>query len=209
MNSHFITFEGPEGSGKTSVIEGVKTLLDAQGYDVLITREPGGVPIAEAIRNIILDVKNTALDPITEALLFAASRRQHVLEVIEPALAAGKVVLCDRYVDSSLAYQGVGRALGIDTVYELNRFAIRDLLPCRTLFIDVPPKTGLDRIQNREGHLDRLDLESLSFHEKVYHGYQLLAQTYPDRIRVINGLNPLEEVILDATRIILETLSKE
>ncbi len=209
MNSHFITFEGPEGSGKTSVIEGVKHRLTQEGYDVLITREPGGVPIAEAIRNIILDVKNTALDPITEALLFAASRRQHVLEVIEPALAQGKVVLCDRYVDSSLAYQGVGRGLGVDTVFELNRFAIRDLLPSRTLFIDVPPKTGLDRIQQREGHLDRLDLESLTFHEKVYEGYRQLAQTYPDRIRIIDGLKPLEEVISDATRILLETLTKE
>lgn len=209
MNKHFITFEGPEGSGKTSVIEGVKTRLNEQGYDVIITREPGGVAISEAIRNIILDVKNTALDPITEALLFAASRRQHVLEVIEPALEAGKIVLCDRYVDSSLAYQGVGRDLGIEKVFELNQFAIQGLLPILTVFIDVPPAAGLARIQSRANHLDRLDRESLRFHEKVYQGYQTLAVRYPERFQIINGMNALEDVIKEAYDKVIDYLTKE
>ncbi len=209
MNKHFITFEGPEGSGKTSVIEGVKTRLNEQGYEVIITREPGGVAISEAIRNIILDVKNTALDPITEALLFAASRRQHVLEVIEPALQAGKIVLCDRYVDSSLAYQGVGRDLGIEKVFELNQFAIQGLLPILTVFIDVPPAAGLARIQSRANHLDRLDRESLRFHEKVYQGYQTLAVRYPQRFQIINGMNALDDVITEAYDKVINHLTKE
>lgn len=195
MKQTFITFEGPEGSGKTSVIKSVAAMLKEAGHDVLTTREPGGVAIAEQIRHVMLDVDNEAMDAKTEALLFAASRRQHVVEVILPALKQGKIVICDRYVDSSLAYQGVGRGLGIDTVFSLNQFVIGDCMPNLTLFIDVPPTTGLNRVQTNGRHMDRLDLESLSFHERVYKGYRELIERYQERIKVIDGTQSIDEVV--------------
>ena len=195
MKQTFITFEGPEGSGKTSVIKAVATMLQSAGYDVLTTREPGGVAIAEQIRRVMLAVENDAMDAKTEALLFAASRRQHVVEVILPALKQGKLVICDRYVDSSLAYQGVGRGLGIETIFTLNQFAIDDCMPDLTLFIDVPPQTGLRRVKSNHRHMDRLDLETLSFHERVYEGYHQLIEKYPNRIKVIDGSQPIEDVV--------------
>ncbi len=195
MKQTFITFEGPEGSGKTSVIKSVAAMLKEAGHDVLTTREPGGVAIAEQIRHVMLDVDNEAMDAKTEALLFAASRRQHVVEVILPALKQGKIVICDRYVDSSLAYQGVGRGLGIDTVFSLNQFAIGDCMQNLTLFIDVPPTTGLNRVQTNGRHMDRLDLESLSFHERVYKGYRTLIERYQERIKVIDGTQSIDEVV--------------
>ena len=160
LNGKFITFEGPEGSGKTSVIKGVVEFLTNEGYRILTTREPGGNKIAESIRNIILDNNNTEMDAHAEALLFAASRSQHFSEVILPALQDNKILLCDRFIDSSLAYQGHARGLGIDKVYEINKFAIGDLLPDLTLFIDVPPKVGLKRVFSNTRKVDRLDLET-------------------------------------------------
>lgn len=208
MLGKLISFEGPEGSGKTSVIQAVGAHFQALGYDVLISREPGGIPIAEAIRNIILDVDHTALDPMAEAMLFAASRRQHVIEVIEPAMQAGKMVLVDRYIDSSLAYQGVGRELGIDRIFNLNKMAINGYLPVLTLFIDVHPDEGLKRIAHRQDALDRLDRETMAFHHKVYQGYQELLKKEPHRIKKVNGEQAMADVADDAIALI-ETMLKE
>ncbi len=206
MQSKFITFEGPEGSGKTSVIKAVLEVLKQNNIESITTREPGGVRISEAIREIILHVDNTEMDARTEALLYAASRRQHIVEVIWPALSKGKVVLCDRFVDSSLAYQGFGRDLGFEAVYHINKFAINDCLPDLTLFIDVPPKIGLNRVFSNGRGVDRLDLETLEFHEKVYDGYKQLIKKFPERIKVIDGTLPLEAVVKKALQLIQEII---
>lgn len=204
MTKSFITFEGPEGSGKTSVIKEVEAALKAQNIDVIVTREPGGVALSERIRSLLLDFVDEKMDARTEAMLFAASRRQHVVEVIRPALEAGKVVLCDRYIDSSLAYQGVARDLGIEEVYALNLFAIEELIPDLTVFIDVKPEVGLSRVRSNQRDMDRLDLETLEFHQKVYEGYLQLAELEPDRIKVINGEQPIEDVSKDALKEIMK-----
>lgn len=204
LSKRFITFEGPEGSGKTSVIKEVESALKAHGIDVLVTREPGGVQLSERIRALLLDFVDETMDARTEALLFAASRRQLVVEIIKPALEAGKVVLCDRYIDSSLAYQGVARGLGVEEVYSLNLFAIEDLIPDLTLFINVTPEVGLKRVQTNQRDMDRLDLESIEFHQKVYDGYLQLAELEPDRIKVVNGEQAIELVTAETLQFIYE-----
>ncbi len=207
MTGVFITFEGTEGSGKTSVIKAVEKYLKEKNYDVLVTREPGGIKISEQIRNVILDKENVEMDPITEALLFAASRRQHLAEKIFPAVAMGKIVLCDRYLDSSLVYQGIARKIGLERVYELNQLATEGFLPIITIFINVPPKVGLERVfsaTNRD--VNRLDLEKLEFHNMIYEGYLLLLEKYPERFRNIDGTKPLEEVVKDTIKVIEEVL---
>ena len=171
---------------------------------MIVTREPGGVALSERIRSLLLDFVDEKMDARTEAMLFAASRRQHVVEVIRPALEAGKVVLCDRYIDSSLAYQGVARDLGIEEIYALNLFAIEDLIPDLTVFIDVKPEVGLSRVRSNQRDMDRLDLETLEFHQKVYEGYLQLAELEPDRIKVINGEQPIEDVSKDALKEIMK-----
>lgn len=203
MTGKFITFEGPEGSGKTSVIEGVYNYFTKKGYDVIVTREPGGIKISEDIRSIILSKENTEMDAYTEALLFAAARSQHLKEKVVPALEKGQLVLCDRFIDSSLAYQGHARGLGIDNVYNINKFAIGDHLPDITLFIDVPPHVGLDRVfSNKDRKVDRLDLETIEFHNKVYEGYKILSERFKDRFVSIDGTNSKEDVIEDTIQII-------
>lgn len=202
MNGLFITFEGPEGSGKTSVINGIKTFFEENNVSYITTREPGGIKIAEDIRNIILDKDNTEMDAHAEALLFAASRSQHFYEKVKPALENGKVILCDRFIDSSLAYQGYARGLGIDQVYEINRFGIGNILPDLTIFIDVPPHIGLERVFNNVRKVDRLDLEDLHFHEKVYEGYMEVHKRFPERFVLVNGVNPIEQVIKDTIEVI-------
>jgi dTMP kinase len=204
MKNKFITFEGPEGSGKTSVIQEVYKALKDLGYDVIVTREPGGVTISERIRSLLLDYQDESMDQRTEALLFAASRRQHVIEIIKPALESGKIVLCDRYIDSSLAYQGVARGLGIEEVYHLNLFAIETYIPDLTLFIDIAPETGLKRVKKNQRAMNRLDLETLDFHQKVYEGYQTLLGIEPDRIKRIDGNTTIEEVSKQAIQMILK-----
>jgi len=204
MKNKFITFEGPEGSGKTSVIQEVYKALKDLGYDVIVTREPGGVTISERIRSLLLDYQDESMDQRTEALLFAASRRQHVIEIIKPALESGKIVLCDRYIDSSLAYQGVARGLGIEEVYHLNLFAIETYIPDLTLFIDIAPETGLKRVKKNQRAMNRLDLETLDFHQKVYEGYQTLLEIEPDRIKRIDGNTTIEEVSKQAIQMILK-----
>jgi dTMP kinase len=193
----FITFEGPDGSGKTTVSTAVEQRLREEGYDTIYTREPGGSDIAEQIRRVILDPENTAMDARTEALLYAASRRQHLVEVILPALAAGKNVISDRFVDSSLAYQGCGRGLGVDEVLAVNQFAIEGHMPDRTIYLKISAREGLKRIQSRE-YLDRLDQEKTDFHETVAAGYESLLERFRDRMIVIPADQPKEKVIAEA-----------
>ncbi|MDA3931801.1 MAG: dTMP kinase [Tenericutes bacterium] len=206
MKGKFITFEGTEGSGKTSVIKEIKTHYENLGFKILTTREPGGIRISEQIRSILLDKNNQEMDPRTEALLFAAARRQHVVEKILPALEEGYVVICDRFVDSSLIYQGDARGIGVDKVYDINYFAIEEALPDLTIFVDVRPEVGLERVfstPNRE--VNRLDLESLEFHKKIYKGYLGLVEKY-DRIKKVNGENPLDKVVNDTIALIDQIL---
>ena len=202
MDGKFISFEGPEGSGKTSVIMAVEQYLTNKGYNILTTREPGGIKIAEDIRNIILNKENIAMDMHAEALLFAASRSQHFHQKIVPALQEGKIIICDRFIDSSLAYQGYARGLGIDEVYAINQFGIGNTLPMLTIFIDVPPKVGLERVFSKRDKVDRLDLETLAFHERVYEGYMLLADKFPHRIKKVDGTSSIEQVTEETIKII-------
>jgi dTMP kinase len=190
----FITFEGGEGSGKTTLIQALMTWLGEANIDALSTREPGGSVIAEKIRQIILDLDNKGIKAKTEALLFAASRIQHLEETVIPALNENKVVLCDRYIDSSLAYQGYARGLGFDAVLKINTFALEHM-PNITFYIDQDPKVGLSRIQSRINN--RLDLEQLEFHNQVRQGYLELAKLYQERYIVINGNQSIDAVIND------------
>lgn len=184
----FITFEGGEGSGKSTAIERLGEMLRSLGKKIVITREPGGTPISEEIRSVILDKANTGMDPWTEALLYAAARRQHVKERIEPALEEGAIVISDRYVDSSLAYQGGARGLGIDKVLLLNQFALDGVMPDLTIYFDLAPETGLGRIRKSENReVNRLDLERISFHEKVRESFLALKDMFPERIKIIDA----------------------
>lgn len=197
MNGLFITIEGPDGAGKTSVINELYPRLQLIAKKGIVkTREPGGAKIAEKIRQIILDPKNEEMDERTEALLYAASRRQHLVEVILPALEAGKIVICDRFVDSSLAYQGAGRRIGMPEIRKINDFAIEGIKPEFTLYLDVDSDTGLKRIENqRKGTADRLETESLEFHQRVRHAYLKLAEEDPVRIHKVDARMPLTDVV--------------
>lgn len=191
----FITFEGPEGSGKTSVIKNVYDYLTKRGYEIILTREPGGTPIAEEIRNVILDKKNTNLDARAEALLYAASRRQHLVEKVWPALKEGKIVLCDRFLDSSLAYQGGARGIGVEEILNVNLFATEGFYPDLTFLLDIEPSLGLKRIAlNKNREVNRLDLEKIEFHNKVRQTFLDLAKKYEDRYVIIDASKSLDEV---------------
>jgi thymidylate kinase len=200
----FITFEGGEGSGKSTVIQQVKQQLLDKQLDVFITREPGGSGIGEEIRQILLKHENTNMDPLTESYLFAAARRQHLMECIVPKLAADVVVLCDRYVDSSIVYQGYARGIGVEQVAAINKVVIEDYVPQLTFFIDVSPEVALARIQTGRDQ-NRLDVETAAFHQKVYEGYMLLAAQTP-RIKRIEGDQPVEQVVADIMKYINEYL---
>ena len=207
MSIKFITIEGGEGSGKTSIIKLLLEDLKKENIDAISTREPGGSKIAEEIRKVILNVDNVNMDYMTEALLYAASRRQHLEEVVKPAIEQGKIVICDRYIDSSLAYQGYARNLGIDNVYNINMYATNGFLPDLTILIDIPPEVGLERIKKNSREVDRLDLEKMSFHNKVHEGYLLVSKKFPSRIVIVDGNKPLIEVYEDVKRIIEEKLN--
>jgi len=204
-NGLFITLEGGEGAGKTTAFHLLKERLNQLNKKVLYTREPGGIPIAERIREVILDPIHTEMDARTEALLYAASRRQHLVEKVLPALARGEIVICDRFVDSSLAYQGYARGLGMDEVWEINRFATHGTMPEITFWFDIEPEIGLNRIAaNRAHEVNRLDQEKLSFHEKVREGYRILAERDPDRIvRLDASLSPeqIVQAMMDVLRV--------
>ncbi len=203
----FITFEGGEGAGKSTAIKKVVEKLENEGYQIVLTREPGGTPISEEIRNIILDKKNTEMDERTEALLYAASRRQHIVEKIIPSLKEGKIVLCDRFLDSSLAYQGHARGIGIDKVLEMNLFATEGLEPDLTFFFDLDPEKGLERIAaNSSREVNRLDVEKLSFHKKVREGFLMLAKRFEHRFVVIDASKDKDSVFQDVYNAIEERL---
>ena len=207
--SLFITFEGGEGSGKSSALRLLDERLRNEGYQTVLTREPGGTPISEQIRNVILDKSNTKMDARTEALLYAASRRQHLVEKVWPALKEGKLVLCDRYLDSSLAYQGGARGLGIDNVLNVNMFATEGTFPDLTLLFDIEPELGLARIaKNAEREVNRLDLEKLEFHHGVRKTFLSLAKRYPDRYVIIDASKPLDEVVADSYEAIMDKMKR-
>lgn len=188
----FITFEGPDGSGKSTIIQKVYDYLIENNYDVIKTREPGGSPIAEKIRDLILDTENIKMGYRTEALLYAASRAQHVEETILPALNENKIVLCDRFLISSLAYQGVGRGLGIENVRNINEFAINGVFPDFVLFFDVDPITTLKRKSSLDT-ADRLEKEGNNFHERVYNGYKEILNSEKN-IEIIDATQSVEDV---------------
>ena len=205
----FITIEGPEGSGKTTATNKVIEELVKRGYDVVRTREPGGTPISEQIRNVILDKENTAMDPRTEALLYAAARRQHLVEKVWPLTREGKIVVCDRYIDSSLAYQGGARGLGIQNIIDINMFATENTWPDLTLLFDIEPELGLARISaNASREVNRLDLEKLEFHKKVRETFLELAKSQPNRFVVIDASKSQEEVASAALNAILTRICK-
>lgn len=206
LTGKFISFEGPDGAGKTTALNSIAADLTPQLNDnLVVTREPGGNRISEAIRDIILDRKNTEMDDRTEALLYAAARRQHIVETIMPALKSGKMVLCDRYVDSSVAYQGAGREIGVDEVYQMNLFATAGLLPDLTIYFDVPSEIGLRRIMtHRTDEINRLDVEQLSFHKRVRASYLKIAEQNPQRIQVIDATQSKAKVVSDVEKIIYQ-----
>lgn len=206
MKGLFITFEGPDGSGKSTVAKAIFEKLQEKGYDVVHTREPGGIDIAEQIRNVILNPNNTAMDPKTEALLYAASRRQHLVEKVFPAVQEGKIVICERFIDSSLAYQGFGRQLGFEEVLGINLFATENTYPDMTIYLDVDEAVGLSRLQNRD-FKDRLDQESIEFHHRVKKGYETVLEKFKDRIRIVDASKPLQEVIENSLNEILNLLN--
>ncbi len=189
----FITFEGGDGSGKTTQINLLKDYLKSRDIEAITVREPGGVPISEKIRSLILDNQNTDMKDITEMLLYAAARAQLVSQVILPALAKGKAVICDRFVDSSYVYQGFARGLGIDIVVNINDIATQKLIPDITFFMNIDPTTAIDR-RLRCGNPDRLESESISFHKKVYEGYIELLKMFPGRIKSIDASLGIEEI---------------
>ncbi len=204
----FITFEGCDGCGKTTAITNVDRILSDNNIEHILTREPGGSRIAEEIRNIILDKKNVEEDCRTEALLYAASRRQHLVEKVLPSLNEGKLVICDRYLDSSLAYQGYARGIGIDNVMSINAFAIENTMPDLTFFLDLSPEEGIKRISSRTRESDRLDQEKITFHQKVYDGYKIVNEMFKDRIVVIDASKTKDAIAKEIADIILRKLGK-
>ena len=206
QKGYFISFEGPDGSGKTTISKLVYEKLIENDFDCIYTREPGGIEIAEKIRDIILNPEHTSMDRKTEALLYAASRRQHLVEKVLPALKDNKIVICDRFVDSSLAYQGIGRGIGFEEVYAINEFAIEGYLPNFTIFLDIDAQTGLDRIQSRT-FKDRLDQEDISFHQRVFAGYQEVLKRFKERIVIVDATKTIEAIVEDAYQIIVERIS--
>lgn len=204
----FISIEGPDGSGKSTQIENIKAFFREKNMEVLFTREPGGTAIGERIREILLDNKCAEMDYMTEAMLYAASRAQHVSQVIKPALAAGKVVVCDRFVDSSMAYQGYGRGLG-DAVRVINEYAVAGCMPDVTFLLKVDPNIGKDRLKARVGGEDRLEVEKNTFHAEVYRGYLELEKKFGERIVGIDATRSIEEISQDINGKLEELLPKE
>lgn len=205
MKGKFIVFEGSDGSGKTTILNNVKKFLDDNNYDYVMTREPGGTKISESIRENLLSNDNEAMSFRTEALLFAAARAQHVDEVIRPNLQKGRLVISDRFVMSSLAYQAYGRQLGYDRVKAINDFAIDGVIPDYTIFFNVDPITVLNR-KKKSVEADRLESEDDSYHERVYEGYQKLIKMEDDRLIIIDASKSIEEVTRDTIEKLLEII---
>jgi dTMP kinase len=192
--SLFITFEGVEGSGKTTQVNMLHAHLLRKKVDVVATHEPGGTRIGEEIRRVLLDPSFKEMHPLTETILYAADRAQHFFEVIKPALDAGKVVVCDRFIDSTLAYQGVARRVGMEGVQNLNEWITDDLYPDFTFLLEIPYRVGLKRLEERKRGLDRMEGEAQSFHEQVQEAYITLAKFYPQRFVLLNGAEKPENV---------------
>lgn len=202
-----ISIEGPEGAGKSSVLEALLPRLENAGIAYLTTREPGGVEIAEKIREVILDPSHTEMDPKTELLLYIASRRQHLAERVLPALKAGKLVIMDRFIDSSVAYQGFGRGLAVADIEWLNQFATDGLKPNRTFYFDIDVEEGLARIaKSASREVNRLDLEGLSLHQKVRQGYLAILEKEPQRVVKIDASQPFDQVVEDTWLLLKEVL---
>jgi len=195
-HGYFVTFEGTEGVGKSSQVAAVRAYLERRGFDVVVVREPGGTEVGDRIRDLLLEPCHEPLEPVAELLLFSASRNQLVETVIRPALAAGRVVLCDRFTDSTLAYQGFGRSVSLDLIRELNRIATGGLEPDLTLVLDLSPEQGLERVKHRYGAdpVDRFETEALAFHRRVRQGFLQLAREEPERVKVVVADRSLEEV---------------
>jgi dTMP kinase len=211
MRGAFITFEGIEGSGKSTQIALLHDHLLSLGRPVTLTREPGGTPIGDQLRKVLLDPANSGLDPTAELLLYAASRSQHLREVILPALASGRIVLCDRFSDATLAYQGYGRGLSVPTIRDLDRIVTRELKPRLTILLDIDARTGLGRARGRNAEQGlhgeaRFENEDIAFHTRVRDGYFLLAREEPDRIQLVNAARPPEEVQKDIRQLVLSVL---
>lgn len=202
----FITFEGGEGSGKSIQVEILTSHLHEEGYPVVVTREPGGTRVGEQIRTITHDPENVDLEAITEAYLMAASRAQHVAQIIEPSIESGKIVVCDRYVDSSIAYQGYGRKLGADTIAKLNDFAVNGAIPDLTILLDTPIDIGFKRRAKSRKSKDRLDLQERAFYQRVNAGYRTLAKTEPNRFVLIDATKSIEAVASEVWTIVKEKL---
>lgn len=203
----FIVFEGGDGSGKSTAINSIYDWFIENKIKCIKTREPGGIKIAEDIRQVILDKNNTTMDGRTEALLYAAARRQHLVEKVIPALEDGVIVLCDRFVDSSLAYQGYARGLGVDEVMSINKFAIDGYMPDISILFDIDPKIGLQRINsNDDREINRLDLEKIDFHEKVREGYGIIYSNNKDRMIKINAEKSKEQIVAEIKDIIISKL---
>ncbi len=190
MKGLFITVEGPDGSGKSTQIEYIREFLDNRGYETIFTREPGGTPVSEKIRAIILDKNNSEIAPITEAYLYAASRAQHVAQLIGPALERGKIVVCDRFLDSSIVYQAYARGLG-KCVNAINKYAVGEYTPDLTILLRLPAEEAMARLC---GHKDRLESEDISFHRQVAEGYDALQRTFPERIVAVDATRSKEQV---------------
>jgi dTMP kinase len=193
----FITTEGTDGSGKTTQIKLIESYLIEKGFEVVVTREPGGTAIGEKIRSIILDTENSNMSYITEMMLYASARAQLVNELIKPSLEAGKVVICDRFIDSSFVYQGFGRNIDIEIIERVNNIALDGVSPDITLFFDIDPEIALKRRIQSTG-ADRIEQEAMDFHKKVYNGYKKLASMYPDRIKAIDSNRSIQEIFADA-----------
>lgn len=201
-----ISIEGGDGTGKTTMLEKLKAYLDTRDIPYMVTREPGGVRIAELIREVIHNPDHIEMDAKTEALLYAAARRQHLVEKVMPAVEEGKLVIFDRYVDSSMVYQGYVRGIGVQEVYDMNRFATEDFMPDKTLLFDLDPEVGQARIRTSgEREINRLDNEGLDFHKRVREGYLKLSELYPDRIAIIDASRSMDEVF-DQVRSVISDL---
>jgi dTMP kinase len=205
----FITFEGTEGSGKSTIIKNLADILAKEGYDLILSREPGGSKIAEQIRSTILDVNNTQMDKKTEALLYAAARSQHLHDVILPAIKENKLVLCDRYIDSSIAYQGYARDINIKDIKDINEFGTAGLLPHLTILFDLDPKIGLARIaKDQKREINRLDLEQLEFHQKVRAGYLKIAKHDKKRVAIVDASLDIQTITDKCLALIREKIKK-
>lgn len=207
MKGLFITIEGNDGSGKSTVINALKEALSKLNIDVLYSREPGGSPIAEKIREVILDVENVKMDKRTEALLYAASRRQHLVETVWPAMEKGQIVICDRFIDSSLTYQGVARGIGVDEVLDMNQFATEGFMPDLTIYLLVDAKLGLSRKKHQK-ELDRMELEKLEFHQMVYDAYMSLAKRFDKRVVVVDGNQSIEDECKDVIDLVTKFIKE-